>query len=462
MDLPIEFKNKYRKLLGEKDSQKFFEAIDGKKINGFRLNPLKQNYKNVSYDLSDKVPFIDNGFYGKISGNDIEWLSGYVYSQDPSAMFPAQISQVKPGQRVLDLCAAPGGKSTALASKLADQGILVANEISSSRVKKLRENLEKWGSSNVLITNESPDKLVSSFKNYFDTILVDAPCSGEGMFRKDPEAMKYWSQDYVLTCQSRQKEILQHAYQMLAPGGKLVYSTCTFSPEEDEQIVEWLVNKYKMQVLPIDKFEGMAKGRVDWTKNNTSQVQDSVRFWFQDGVGEGQYVALLQKNKDIDNAAPKSKKKPSKKSRNSRIRILSKEEKELIDKQIYDFALPDRLKNWKKEALISNEHVFVPIIAPKDLTGLRIINNGVELGIMKKNRFEPGQQLAQVLGQRNQDKIVKLDDQEFEKYLHGEAIKLDTTLKGFVLVTYQDKIFSFGKIGGDKILKNYYPKGLRK
>ena len=463
MQLPDEFKQKYEKLLGQNDSQKFFAAIDGKKVSGFRLNPLKDNYQDVSYDLNKKVPFTENGYYGKISGSDIEWLSGYVYSQDPSAMFPAEASQVTRGQKVLDLCAAPGGKSTALAAKLDNQGVLVANEISTSRAKKLRENLEKWGASNVLITNESPDKLVANFKNYFDVILVDAPCSGEGMFRKDPDAMKYWSQDYVLTCQNRQKEILQSAYQMLVPGGKLVYSTCTYSPEEDEQIVEWLVNRYQMQVLPINAQSGMSQGRPEWTKSNLNAVKDTVRFWFQNGVGEGQYVAVLLKNElaKVDDNKCKKKRKNKKKNASNIVR-LNKEEKDLIDQQIDDFNLPTSLKDWPKKALIRNEHVFVSAIDPEDLENIHIVSNGVELGIMKKKRFEPGQQLAQVLGQLPQEKKVELGQEEFQKYLHGEAIKVESTLKGFVLVSYKNKVFSFGKLGGDKILKNYYPKGLRK
>ena len=192
-----------------------------------------------------------------MSGNDSEWLAGKVYSQDPSAMYPAQVAQIKPGEKVLDLCAAPGGKSTALVEKLKGDGVLVANEISTTRAKALRENLERWGATNSVVTNESPAHLAVNFKNFFDKIVVDAPCSGEGMFRKEPDAIKYWSQEYVLTCQTRQKEILNSAVEMLKPGGSLVYSTCTYSPEEDEQIVAWLVKEYGFKVLPIEHYPGL-------------------------------------------------------------------------------------------------------------------------------------------------------------------------------------------------------------
>ena len=241
MSLPIEFVEKYKNLLGEEESSKFFTAIDSPSKKGFRLNPLKNNYQDVQYSLKEPIEFTKDGYYGEISGRDSEWTGGYVYSQDPSAMYPAVSLNVKPGDKVLDLCAAPGGKSTALASLLDDTGLLVANEISKSRAKDLRENLERWGATNVVVTNESPDRLSKKLTHFFDKILVDAPCSGEGMFRKDPAATQYWSPEYVLTCQTRQKEILSEAMKMLKPGGEIVYSTCTYSPEEDEEIVAWLV-----------------------------------------------------------------------------------------------------------------------------------------------------------------------------------------------------------------------------
>ena len=299
VNLSTEFKNKYKTLLGAKKSKDFFDAIEGKSKKGFRLNTLKNNFKNVSYSLSDPIPHVENAFYGSINGLSSEWTGGYVYSQDPSAMYPAQFAQVQAGQRVLDLCAAPGGKSTALAQALNNQGILVANEISSSRASNLRENLERWGATNVLITNEDSADLAKVFPNYFDKIIVDAPCSGEGMFRKDPEAIKYWSQDYVLTCQSRQKEILTEAIKMLKPNGELIYSTCTFSPEEDEQIVEWLVKTYNFQLQELEKVPGMTPGMPEWTVSNLSEVSKAGRFWFQNGVGEGQFVAYLNNKANV-------------------------------------------------------------------------------------------------------------------------------------------------------------------
>ena len=465
ISLPTEFKNKYKNLLGTTESEKFFNAIDGESKKGFRLNPLKNNFKNVSYELSQPVPGVDNAYYGNINGLSSEWTGGYVYSQDPSAMYPAQFAQVKPGEKVLDLCAAPGGKSTALAQALKGEGLLVANEISASRASNLRENLERWGASNVLITNEDTANLAQVFPSYFDKIVVDAPCSGEGMFRKDPDAVQYWSQEYVLTCQKRQKDILNEAVKMLKQNGDLIYSTCTFSPEEDEEIVEWLAEKSNFEVLDLEKVAGMTPGIPQWTANNFTNVEKAGRFWFQNGVGEGQFVAHLRKpsnDSNSDSLTKKSKKRKKKKNKDN-LSHLDKKEIELVKKVLQDFTLPNSLINWEKEALIRNDHVFVPIIDPKVIKNLRILSNGVELGLMKKNRFEPGHQLAEVLGQLPQQKVVELKDKaEYKAYLHGETVHTDLPYRGYVLVAFKGHIFSFGKLGNDHILKNYYPKGLRR
>lgn len=458
--LPKEFVSKYQKLLGKEESQALFNAIENDNTKkGFRLNSLKNDFEKVKYSLNEPVPFASNAYYGTVSGNDVEWVSGNVYSQDPSAMYPAQIADVQPGERVLDLCAAPGGKSTALAERLAGTGILVANEISSTRAKILRENLERWGATNVVITNESPDKLATKFVKYFDKIVIDAPCSGEGMFRKDPDAMQYWSPDYVLKCQSRQKEIIKQAVKMLKSGGKIIYSTCTYSPEEDEQIVSWLVNEYGFKILPVKHYSGMSMGRPEWG-DGSEKLKETVRLWFQDGVGEGQFAALLQSQDDKAAVAKKNKKNRRGKTTAQR---LDKKQRELVAKVLDKFVLPACFNDWTKGVLNSNDHIYLPAISEDFLQGLRVLSNGVELGILKKNRFEPGHQLAEVLGQNKQVQIIDLPDEKgYRKFLHGETLKVDSELQGFVLVSYQHFIFSFGKIGRDKILKNFYPKGLRK
>lgn len=454
MKLPQEFIDKYKNLLGTTEYKAFIKALNQEPKKAFRLNPLKYDFKDVKYDLTHPILGTKYGYYGEVSGKSIDWVSGYVYSQDPSAMFPARALDVKPGQKVLDLCAAPGGKTTALASALDNQGLLVANEISKSRSRILRENLERWGASNCLITNDDSEKIRASFPEFFDAILVDAPCSGEGMFRKNPDAITYWSQDYVLTCQKRQKEILNNAVKTLKPGGRLVYSTCTYSPEEDEQIVDWLVDTYGMQVLPIENFDQGEPGKPEWTKNNLEEVKNTRRFWPQDNVGEGQFVALLKKP-----GIAVEKKIKHKRNKKRHQEFLNKNEMQLVDDFLQEYEVGRVLTNYNKKLIKVNEHVVY--FAYNEKTNLYIINNGVDLGVLKKNRFEPSYQLAQVLGQEKQQRVYEINTlEEFHKYLHGEVLKVDSKFKGFVLVSYQSKIFSFGKVV-QNTLKNYYPKGLR-
>lgn len=459
LNLPKEFKEKYRDLLGEQEAEEMFSAMNENSKKAFRVNTLKDK-TNISYSLNKPIPEIDHAYYGEISGEDPEWVSGYVYSQDPAAMFPAAISTVKPGEKVLDLCAAPGGKTTALGEQLENKGLLVANEISAVRAKILRENVERWGISNALVTNETPENLAVAFPDFFDVILVDAPCSGEGMFRKNPEAIEYWSQDYVLTCRQRQQTILNEAVKMLKPGGRLVYSTCTFAPEEDEEIVDWLAQDYGFSILDSQiKDERISAGHPEWGNDNPD-LEKTLRFWPQDGIGEGQFAAILQKPGEAKSSIEKKRK--NKKTKRNALR-LTKNEQELVGAVVDQFNLPEGIVDWRKKALVSNDHVFVPAIEFSDKTKLHILNNGVELGVLKKKRFEPGHQLAEVLGQVKQNRVIYLvNDKEYQDYLHGETIKVKSDLRGFVLVCYKNMIFSFGKIAGNQVLKNFYPKGLRK
>ncbi|KRL63637.1 RsmB/NOP family class I SAM-dependent RNA methyltransferase [Lactobacillus psittaci] len=456
ISLPVEFINKYQKLLGNQ-AQQFFKAIEtGETQKAFRLNPLKCDFKNVSLNLSKPVSGQANAYLGQVDGKGIDWVSGYAYSQEPSAMFPARALAVKPGETVLDLCAAPGGKSTALLADLKETGLLVANEISTSRSKNLRENIERWGASNCLVTNEDSFRLAEKFPQFFDAILVDAPCSGEGMFRKNSDAITYWSQDYVLECRKRQEEILHNAVKMLKPGGRLLYSTCTYAPEEDEGICEYLITKEDLQIIPITSFKEGSKGRNEWA--NGIDVTASRRFWPQTGIGEGQFMALFEKPNTQVSLPNKAKKKKSKR-KNQTKELFTKAERELVIDFLNDFKLPESVQNNLDKLSKSKNHVFIPVI--EDTAGIKVVNNGLELGLLKKNRFEPSHQLALVLAQVLQDKVINLKTaDEFKSYLHGETITSAENLSGFVLISYQGKIFSFGK-KTKQTVKNFYPKGLR-
>ncbi|WEV50301.1 RsmF rRNA methyltransferase first C-terminal domain-containing protein [Lactobacillus sp. ESL0731] len=455
LNLPAEFTNKYQKLLGQEQAAIMFKAMAEPSKKAFRLNPLKFN-QQVSYNCEQPVPEINAAYYGQVAGNDPEWVSGTVYSQDPSAMFPATLMKINPGDKVLDLCAAPGGKSTALGEQLAGSGLLVANEISATRAKILRENIERWGITNCLITSEDPANLAPQFPQFFDKILVDAPCSGEGMFRKNPDAVNYWSQDYVLVCQKRQQEILTQAVKMLKPGGELVYSTCTYAPEEDEQIVSWLINEFGFSVIASGLYSAkISHGRPEWADNNPA-LKGTLRFWPQDDLGEGQFAAKLKLPGNSEQKQTKDKK--HKKTRAKML--LTKEQTELVTAVLDKFNLPQPLANWRQEIRVSHDHVFLPAIKAANLH-LKVINNGLELGVLKKNRFEPGHQLAMALSQVQQDRVVELNRDDYAAYLHGETVRVKTDLRGFVLVSARQLIFSFGKVTGNGVLKNFYPKGLR-
>ena len=262
-------------------------------------------------DLLEPVPWCPEGFYyqGEERLSLHPWYhAGVYYLQDPSAMAPAAYLPARPGDRVLDLCAAPGGKSTALAGKLQGEGILVANDISASRCKALLKNLEMAGVANMLITCETPERLADRFPGYFDAILVDAPCSGEGMFRKDPSMMKSWSPEEVCRYSMLQKEILSYAYAMLGPGGYLLYSTCTYSPEEDEEVVNDFISKYPdMKIVPIDdpseeEMMSPEPGQPEWVRladgtcGGSEELKYCKRFWNHKVRGEGQFAALLRKD----------------------------------------------------------------------------------------------------------------------------------------------------------------------
>lgn len=447
--LPTAFKEKYEELLGPA-AEAFFTALGQEPQKSFRLNSMKPG--EVKYSLDEPVTGIKDAYYGQVHASDPEWVSGRVYSQEAAAMFPAALSGVQPGMRVLDLCAAPGGKSTQLAELLKGQGLLVSNEISDKRARILRENLERWGAANVVVVNASPDQLAEKFPSFFDAIVVDAPCSGEGMFRKDPEAAQYWSPDYVLLCQKRQRSILQQALTMLKPGGQLVYSTCTFSPEEDEQNVAWLLEQ-GLQIADLDCPQAAA-GRPDWA-DGKPELAKCLRFWPQDGVGEGQFLARLQKPGTAAEVKAKRKKKKGRGPR--QYQGLTKQEQALVAEALAKFNLYLSLTS----AIQRQGHVSVPAADPELFSGLHVLANGVELGELKRKRFVPGQQLAQVLGSLEQDQQVDLSEEDYQSFLHGNAFKLASEKRGFVLVARRGLVFSFGKLGGDGMLKNFYPKGLR-
>ena len=269
VSLPREFEIKMKKLLGA-EYEEFLDSYDRPRNFGLRVNVDKisteEFEKKAPFHLT-KIPWTENGYYYEeqdMPARHPFYYAGLYYLQEPSAMTPASRLVSQPGDRVLDLCAAPGGKATELGARLHGKGVLVANDISASRAKALLKNVEVFGIRNSFIVNEVPAKLAENFPEFFDKILVDAPCSGEGMFRKDPAVAKVWEGNKPYECAKQQKEIITRAAQMLAPGGDLLYSTCTFSPEENEQVIQFLLDSREdMEIREIKPFEGFAPGRPD-------------------------------------------------------------------------------------------------------------------------------------------------------------------------------------------------------
>ena len=432
MNFPNGFKEKYQHLLGE-DAAAFFATFDQDAVAAFRTNPLKEAQKV----FDDPIPNTPWGHYGKVSGKSIEHATGLVYSQEPAAQIVAQVAQPKPGMKVLDLAAAPGGKTTQLLSYLDNQGLLVSNEIHKGRSKILVENVERFGARNVLVTNESADRLAKVFSGFFDLIVLDAPCSGEGMFRKQPDAMDYWSVDYPRECSLLQREILEDALKMLVQGGSLVYSTCTWAPEENEEIVSWLLEYYDLELETIEKINGMAEG-IDYP--------ETARMYPHRFKGEGQFVAkfrYLGENRPA--------KIPSKKDQ------LSAEQK----KWWQEFA-KKHLKITLEGVLetFGDELYLVPLGLP-DLRKVKIARNGLHLGTFKKNRFEPSFALGLALRPCEVKETVSITPEDFVHYVAGETVQLkETHPNGWYQVLVEGNGLGFAKVTG-QTLKNFYPKGLR-
>lgn len=444
MQLPEDFKNKYHDLLGD-DYQSFIDSFDDDSYNAFRTNPLKPK-ADVHLDRSRPIAYTENGYYGKVSGKTVEHQSGYVYSQEPSAMYVAEVANPTPGDKVLDLCAAPGGKSTHLAGLMQNKGLLVSNEIDRGRAKVLVENLERFGVFDPLILNEDPKTLSKHFPRYFDKILIDAPCSGEGMFRKNHEATKYWSKDYPRECAIRQKEIVAEAIKMLKPGGQLIYSTCTFAPEEDEQIIAWILDNYDFKTLPIKKYDGMVSGKPEWADGNEA-LKNTIRLFPHLFKGDGHFIAKLQ-------SLSSGKSKKIKHQTGNASTEVRREWEEFCKRNFQNDFYPHHLLEFGK--MLSSFNPEIP-----NLNGLKVMRPGTPLGMIKKNRIEPAYALALAINPHDVKNVIEIDDNQWDRYVHGDTITVDAKLKkGWYLIQCRSMNIGFGKVVNGT-LKNFFPKGLR-
>ncbi|MGO0062430.1 RsmF rRNA methyltransferase first C-terminal domain-containing protein [Brevibacillus fluminis] len=442
---------------------------------GLRVNPLKLSHDSGHLQASlpfslTPVPWCPTGFtYAgeERPGKHPYHACGLYYLQEPSAMAAAEALDVLPGDTILDLCAAPGGKSTQIAGMMQGKGLLVTNEIHPARVKALAENIERLGVTNAIVTNETPERLMERFPLFFDHILVDAPCSGEGMFRKLPEAIEDWSEDKVAECGRMQQDILEAAAHMLKPGGVLVYSTCTFAPLENEQsIASFLLRHPEFAIESINHHALFSPGEADWAAPPLPALRQTARLWPHRLHGEGHYIARIRKQSQegiqgIDGDAPvqvaaKKQKKPAKPAAGlaEAIGLWNEFARE---------ALPGlSLASTDPSAyILFGEQLYMLPQGFIDLSGIKVARAGWHLGTVKKGRFEPSHALA--LGCRPADAARTADfaasDADVLRYLKGESLTRSGQ-NGWTIVTVDGFALGWGK-QVDEQLKNHYPKGLR-
>lgn len=454
MKLPKEFEDKMIGLLGKEEFKVYEEKLEEDNYHGLRVNTSKisvEDFLKISPFSLKTVPWTSNGFYYDKDEKPAKhpyYFAGLYYIQEPSAMTPASFMPVEPGDRILDICAAPGGKSTELAAKLNGTGILVSNDISNSRAKALLKNLEMFGISNSVVVSEPPHKLAERFPAYFDKILIDAPCSGEGMFRKSNSMITAWEKNGVDLFVGLQRNILKEVVTMLKPGGMILYSTCTFSPEENEQSIEYLLElNPDMEIVELPKDWGFADGNPEWGLKKFLDLQYTVRIWPHKVQGEGHFVALLKdcREKQTEKFTGYHYKKEK----------LPDFVREFLD------CLDAPYKDGKFEIIKDNLYWLPEGMA--DIKGLRLLRSGLYLGVIKKNRFEPSQSLAMALKQSQFPNTVSLsvNDTRVMKYLKGETIEDITGAKdGYVLFCVDGFPLGWGKLSGTT-LKNKYHTGWR-
>jgi len=446
--LPKEFTDRMRTLLKD-EYDSYIYAMQQPPVKGFRVNTDKislSDFEKINIFSSKKIPYVENGFYLEFEkiGNHPYHHAGMIYVQEPAAMAPAECIEISPDWKILDMCAAPGGKSTQLKNKLGENGILVSNEIIASRCKILTGNIERLGLNNTITTCMDTQKLAKSFEKTFDMIMVDAPCSGEGMFRKEEIAIDEWSIQNVLKCAQRQSEILENAVIALKDGGYIVYATCTFSIEENEMVIDKFLQRHpEFEIIPVkESIINNTEDGIFYNGCKCDNIHYARRFYPHKSLGEGQFMAVLRnKNNGIHDYfyTPKFEK---------------------IDNSVFTF-LDDILNGYQKENVrIYNGNIVY--ITPNFKVDKGVaFSCGINIGEMRKNYIQPHHQLFMSLGKFFKRKIeLSPDSDEIKKYLHGEEISANCE-NGWAVVTVNGC-----SLGGAKVVsgiaKNHYPKGLRK
>ena len=428
--LPEAFLLRIKQQLGE-EYEEFLKSLERPRAVALRFNPLKGEQPAMAF-TGEPVPWEPWGYYyhpDARPGLHIYHEAGVYYLQEASAMAPVFLLDPQPGEKVCDLCAAPGGKTTQIAGRMGGRGFLLCNEINPKRAKILSRNIERMAVANALVTNEHPANLAEKYAGYFDRVLVDAPCSGEGMFRKEEAAVTDWSQETVQMCARRQAEILRSAARLVRPGGRLVYSTCTFAPEEDEQAVAAFLEehpKFTPEILEAPWFVPGENG--------------SHRMWPHKLLGEGHFAAVLRKTagEEPDTEVPGGEKLPA---------------------QWTAFAKEMGIRLPEGKAVSFGQNLYWAPADMPDLRKIKVMRPGLELGTVKKDRFEPAHALALWLKDCRCSQSYGAESEEMKAYIHGDVVP--SQQKGWCLVCADGYSIGWGK-GDGRVLKNHYPKGLRR
>lgn len=495
--LPLGFTDRMRRLLGA-EYPAFLASYDKPRRPALRVNPLRldgipDGVRALLPFLAERVPFTADGWYypddpALRPGRHPYHEAGLYYIQEASAMIPAALCPPRPGERVLDLCAAPGGKATQLAGALRGQGLLVANEIHPGRAAVLSGNIERMGIPNALVLNMEPQALAERFPGFFDRIVVDAPCSGEGMFRKEPQAVQMWSPENIALCAARQAEILRVAARMLAPGGTIVYSTCTFAPEEDEgSVLTFLREHPDFDTVMTDASAILAcladgrldAGRPDWVPGGTEyagSLRRAVRLFPHHADGEGHFAVLLRRRADAASGDAVSGGAVSGGAVSRRAERPGRRD----TRPGRGISLPDALRLSRDFAgsvlgyipegipcLFGETLSLLPAgcdLTAESLNGLRVLRAGLELGSVAGGRFTPAHALAMAaLPVPDGARRYALDSAGGQPaaYLRGETVSCPSELAGWYTVTVDGFPLGWGKADRG-VMKNHYPKGLRR
>ncbi len=447
MKLPENYTERMRELLGE-EFKDYYNALDEKPVRALRVNTDKisvEDFKKLCPFKIEPIPYVSNGFYfdyDKI-GNHPYHHAGMIYVQEPAAMAPAECIDINPDWKILDMCAAPGGKSVQLKNKLGENGVLVSNEIIPSRCKILTGNIERLGLKNTVTTCMNTADLADNFPETFDLIMVDAPCSGEGMFRKEENAVSQWSYENVIKCSERQREILNNAVKAVKKGGYIIYATCTFSLEENEMVIDSFLEEHPdFQLVHVNSV--VQKNSCDgifFDGCKSKNINYCRRFYPHKNRGEGQFVAVLHNTDE------------------KIYNTFEKQNKEKIDSLVYDF-LEDNLMSFDREFVKLKNGNPVYFTSDFYLGKLKAFSVGVSIGEIKKNYILPHHQLFMAFGDNFKRKIMlDSDSEDAIKYLKGEEITTNCE-NGWAAV-----LIDGCTVGGAKVVsrtaKNHYPKGLR-